>query len=195
MSMKKLWEGAATSTTEYKQKQWLCVLALLYGLGLRRGEVARLNVEDWQPGEGLLRVEARKTGRQLSLPMIELVARCMEAYWPERQSQLEKLGKSDEKAMFVNREGERLSGPALGNGIFRIAKRMEVPLTRLHQFRHTCASDLIEAGVRMPEVQRILGHASVSSTVRYLHYSDPQRKEAVAKHPINEMLMRNGGAV
>lgn len=193
-SMTKLWQGAATSKSSLGQKQWLCALALLYGLGLRRGEMTRLNVKDWQPGEGLIRAEARKTRKQLSLPLQEIVARCMEAYLPAREEHLRELGKPDETALFINRRGNRLSGPALGAGLFRIAERMEVPLDRLHQFRHTCASDLIEAGVHLPEVQRLLGHAAITSTVRYLHFSDPQRRAAVERHPLNDFLSQQGGA-
>jgi integrase len=58
----------------------------------------------------------------------------------------------------------------------------------LHQFRHTCASDLLEEGIRLPEVQRQLGHQAISTTVRYLHVADPQRREAVERHPINTIL-------
>lgn len=193
-AMSRLWQGAATAKTEYGRLQWMLVLALLYGSGLRRGEVTRLNVSDWNASEGLMRADARKTNRQLSLPLVDLVARCMEAYLPVRAQQLQELGKSEEAALFVNRRGKRLSGPALGKGVFRIAQRMEVPLDRLHQFRHTCASDLIEAGVCVPEVQRLLGHAAITSTLRYLHFSDPQRREAVERHPLNDWLVRRGGA-
>jgi site-specific recombinase XerD len=65
---------------------------------------------------------------------------------------------------------------------------VEVSLTSLHQFRHTCASDLLEAGVRLPEVQRMLGHQVISTTVRYLHLSDPQRRTAINLHPMNNWL-------
>jgi site-specific recombinase XerD len=58
----------------------------------------------------------------------------------------------------------------------------------MHQFRHTCASDLLARGVHLPEVQRILGHAAICSTMWYLSVSDESRKEAMAKHPINEFL-------
>ena len=193
-AMTRLWQGAATTKTEYGRLQWMLVLALLYGLGLRRGEVARLNIKDWHVTEGLMRADARKTNRQLSLPLVDLVAKCMEAYLPVRAQQLQELEKPEETALFINRGGNRLSGPALGKGIFRIAQRMEVPLERLHQFRHTCASDLIEAGVCVPEVQRLLGHAAITSTVRYLHFSDPQRREAVERHPLNNWLVQKGGA-
>jgi site-specific recombinase XerD len=58
----------------------------------------------------------------------------------------------------------------------------------LHQFRHSCASDLLEAGVRLHEVQRILGHQAISTTIRYVHIADPQRREAISRHPINDWL-------
>jgi site-specific recombinase XerD len=123
-----------------------------------------------------------------------MVSRCVEAYLSEREQYLQELGKSEEPALFINRRGGRLSGSSLWSGISRIAKRMEVPLERLHQFRHTCASDLIEAGVSLPEVQRILGHSSISSTVRYLHFSDPQRRAAMERHPLTDWLQQRGGA-
>jgi len=70
----------------------------------------------------------------------------------------------------------------------RIATRSGSPGVTLHQFRHTCASDLLERGTSLPEVQEILGHRTIQTTVRYLSIADPQRHEAVKRHPINEIL-------
>lgn len=58
----------------------------------------------------------------------------------------------------------------------------------LHQFRHSCASDLLAEGVRLPEIQAMLGHQTIATTMRYLHVADPQLHEAVRRHPINEIL-------
>ena len=186
--MERLWQGAVSSRTPHARHQWLTILALLYGLGLRRGEIARLNVEDWNHDEGTLLVDGRKTGRERRLATAELVYHCLETYLPQRQNHLTALGVVDESALFVNRDGERLSAHALSQGIHRLARRVQVPLVSLHQFRHTCASDLLEAGVRLPEVQRMLGHQAISTTVRYLHFSDPQRRAAVDRHPLNDWL-------
>ena len=187
-AMKQLWEGATSSRTLFGRHQWLTILALLYGLGLRRGEVERLNVSDWNDTEGTLLVDGRKTGRERQLATAELVYYCLESYLPQRQNHLASLGLVDEEALFVGRKGGRLSSGAISQGIHRIARRVEVPLASLHQFRHTCASDLLEAGVRLPEVQRMLGHQIISTTVRYLHLSDPQRREAMNRHPMNDWL-------
>lgn len=64
----------------------------------------------------------------------------------------------------------------------------------MHQFRHTCASDPLEAGVRLPDVQQLLGHQTVSTTMRYLHVADPQLHQAVKVHPLNEILAAGGAA-
>jgi integrase/recombinase XerD len=63
-----------------------------------------------------------------------------------------------------------------------------VPLVSLHQFRHTCASDLLESGVSLPEVQQLLGHATVVTTTRYLQIADPERAKAIKLHPLNDHL-------
>ncbi len=65
---------------------------------------------------------------------------------------------------------------------------MNVPLVSVHQFRHTCASDLLEEGLSLPEVKELLGHQGIGTTLRYIHIADPQKHEAVEKHPINALL-------
>jgi hypothetical protein len=113
-----------------------------------------------------------------------MVLRCLDAYLPLRHNQLEKVGLVQETTLLVSRYGQRLSGSAISNGIHDIARLAQVPIHSLHQFRHSCASDLLEAGVHLAEVQRILGHSVISTTVRYVHIADPQRRAAIALHPI-----------
>jgi site-specific recombinase XerD len=48
---------------------------------------------------------------------------------------------------------------------------------------------LLEAGVHLAQVQRILGHAGISTTVRYVHIADPQRRLAMSVHPLNDWLL------
>jgi site-specific recombinase XerD len=188
-AMEKLWAGAAESRQGYSGPLWLAVLALLYGTGLRRGELSRLNVEDYLPADRVLRIDGRKTGYQRAVAVPELACRCLDSYLPHRTNQLAKAQRIERQAaLLVNQNGGRLSSQAISLGVQRIAHRVEVGHVTLHQFRHTCASDLLEEGVRLPEVQRQLGHQVIATTVRYLHVADPQRREAVARHPLNTIL-------
>jgi integrase/recombinase XerC len=185
-----LWRTAASTRGEYSRHLWLVVLALLYGTGLRRGELERLDVGCWDRTEGILRIDGRKTARERCVPVPELAYRCLEAYLPQRHNQLERLGRIQQSALFVSRKGDRLTGSSISNGVHALAARAGIRFHSVHQFRHSCASDLLEAGVALPEVQRILGHQVIQTTVRYTHIADPQRRAAIARHPINEWLIR-----
>jgi site-specific recombinase XerD len=184
----KLWEAAAAQRGQYERQLALAVLCLLYGTGLRRGELERLDVTDWKREENLLQIDGRKTGCERSVPLHEGIGRCLEAYLPYRQNQLERWGTQAERALFINREGRRLSAECIGLLVHRLARRARVPLVSLHQFRHTCASDLLENGASLPEVQQLLGHRRVETTCRYLQIADPQRALAMSKHPLNDYL-------
>jgi site-specific recombinase XerD len=186
--MQALWREAAGKHGEFTRRQWITVLAMLYGTGLRRGEIERLNIDSFDRTEGTLRIDGRKTGRERCVPVPEILWRCLESYLPQRHNVLERAGALGQQALLVNRRGNRLTGQMISNGIHAMAKRAQIGLVSLHQFRHSCASDLLEAGVHLPEVQRILGHQVIATTVRYTHIADPQRREAMACHPLNDWL-------
>jgi site-specific recombinase XerD len=57
----------------------VAVLCLLYGTGLRRGELERLDLEDWKREENLLQIDGRKSGCERSVPLHERIGRCLEA--------------------------------------------------------------------------------------------------------------------
>jgi site-specific recombinase XerD len=190
--MEALWRAAANRGGAYSSHLWVTILAMLYGSGLRRGELARLTVDAFDGNEGTLRIDGRKTGQERCVPLPEMLLRALVAYLPLRHNQLEQVGRVHETALLVSRYGRPLSGSAISNGVHDIATVAQVPIHSVHQFRHSCASDLLEAGVHLAEVQRILGHAVISTTVRYVHIADPQRRAAIALHPINDWLQPQG---
>lgn len=185
---RKLWEAAATQRTSYQKQLAIAVLSLLYGTGLRRGELERLDLEDWKREENRLEIDGRKSNCERSVPLSEGIGRCLEAYLPLRQNVLERWGTVAEKALLINREGKRLRAQSLGLLVHRLARRAQVPLVSLHQFRHSCASDLLENGASLPEVQQLMGHKRVDTTSRYLQIADAERARAVSQHPLNDYL-------
>ena len=186
--MEALWREAGSRRGECSAHLWVTVLALLYGTGLRRGELERLDVACFDRTEGMLRIDGRKTGQERCVPLPQMVLQCLEAYLPRRHNVLERHASLGERALLVTRQGKRLSAQTISNTIHRIARRAGVSIHSLHQFRHTCASDLLEAGVHLAQVQRVLGHSVIATTVRYVHIADPQRREAMRMHPLNDWL-------
>ena len=191
-TMRALWQAAATHRHGYGRYLWLAVVACLYGAGLRRQELVGLDVSDWVREEGVVRTEGRKVGRERCVPVSDMVARCLEVYLVQRHNHLERLGGVGEPALFVNRYGARLKPEAVNRGIGALARRSGVGRVTPHAFRHTCASDLLEAGASLPEVQRLLGHRRLTTTMRYVEVADRQRHEAVKRHPVNEFLETGG---
>jgi site-specific recombinase XerD len=186
--LNKLWQASGQQRSNYQKHLAVAMLSLLYGTGLRRGELERINLGDWKREENLLRIDGHKSGCERSVPLGEGIGRCLEAYLPLRQNLLEERGNAAEPALLVNRYGRRLSAQSLGLMVHRLARRAQVPLVSLHQFRHTCASDLLESGASLPEVQGLLGHKCLGTTSRYLHIADPERARAMSQHPLNDYL-------
>jgi site-specific recombinase XerD len=67
-----LWRAAAARRGAYSRQLWVTVLALLYGAGLRRGELVRLDLDCYDRSCGTLRVDGRKTGQERCVPLPEL---------------------------------------------------------------------------------------------------------------------------
>ena len=113
---------------EYSRKLWVTVLALLYGTGLRRGELERLDIAAFDRSQATLRIDGRKSGRERCVPVSDLVYRCLEGYLPARHNQFERTRRLASPALLVSRRGERLSGQAISNGVHALARRAGVPL-------------------------------------------------------------------
>lgn len=187
-ALAEIWETAAAGRRGYQRWLWLAMLGVFCGTGARRGELIRLDVSDWDRESGLLCLDGRKTGRERRVPVPALTYQCLEAYLPQRQNHLERLGLPQESALFVNRHGARLKAGSLSAGVKKLVEQAGHGWVTMHKFRHTCASDLLEEGTGLCAVQRLLGHQSLSSTMRYLHIADPQIHQAIKVHPINEIL-------
>lgn len=92
------------------------------------------------------------------------------------------LGDDEAEMVFVNLYHEPLGRPMTyraAKGFFeRLARQVGFPL-RPHMLRHTAATNWVRAGVDLDVIQRLLGHASPSSTLVYLHARDADRRRAV----------------
>jgi integrase/recombinase XerC len=160
------------------------ILEVFYGGGLRLSELAGLNLGDVDLGPGVLRVWGKGSKERLAF-LGEPAKTALAAYLPRRRRFLEQHRTGDETALFINSRGRRLST----RGVARVVAKW-VRLSGLspgltpHGLRHSFATHLLEGNADLRAVQELLGHASISSTQRYLHLNlDYLMEEYDKAHP------------
>jgi len=159
------------------------ILELFYAGGLRLSELAGLNLVNLEVKEGVVRVWGK--GAKERLAFLGQPARAaVQAYLPLREQLLH--GKNlSEPALFLNHRGGRLSSRGVARVVARWARIAGLPgnLTP-HGLRHSFATHLLEGQADLRAVQELLGHASISSTQRYLHLNlDYLMEEYDRTHP------------
>jgi site-specific recombinase XerD len=147
----------------------LAVVHLLLLCGLRSAEVLQLRLGDVLVEDAQLRIHG-KGNRERVLPLPEIVARSIADYvrW-ERPAQSASL------RLFVVLQGARRGHPMTLTGLrslFRHRRRDHaVARANPHRFRHTFGADMARSGVRLPILQRMMGHADGATTLRYIQLS------------------------
>lgn len=154
------------------------VLELLYGSGLRVGELCGLRPIDLDLDRGLLRVWG-KGGKQRQLPMTPQAIAALRRWLDEgRPALVTEVTPTD--AVFLNARGRRL-GP---RDVRRLVDRRASSPTHPHAIRHTFATHLLDGGADLRVVQELLGHADLATTQHYTHVSKERlRSVYAATHP------------
>lgn len=154
---------------EIENRKHQMMLALVYGLGLRRGELQRLLVHDVDLARGTVHVRQSKGNkdRVLGLPtsLRGLLGDYLARYTPEHW-------------LFEGQSGGQYSATSIQKVFTRAKERSGLPpqLT-LHGLRHSYATHLVEHGTSLHVLQDLLGHGSIETTRVYLHTSRKQLRD------------------
>jgi integrase/recombinase XerC len=157
------------------------VLELLYGSGLRVGEVAGLSRAQVDLDRGRVLVRG-KGDKEREVPMSDHAIDALDAYLSAGRPTMEG---EDRTSMFFNRRGKPFSGRDIRAMVEQYAGRL-LPGRRVtpHTLRHSFATHLLEGGADIRAVQELLGHASVATTQRYTHVSRTRLFQAYEQsHP------------
>lgn len=158
------------------------MLQLLYATGTRVSELMSLDVDDVNTVDGDVRVFG-KGHKERIIPIHEKAAKAVEEYMRDARPRLAR--RKDEKALFLNRRGERLTRQGFWQILKQYAKAagITVPVTP-HTLRHSFATHMLSGGADLRAVQELLGHANISTTQIYTHLtSDHVRRTYQKAHP------------
>ena len=171
-----------------------CLYALMYGIGLRVGELFGLDLKDLELKER--RITACGKGKKrrtlhLSHELVQLITE----YLAVRRGF---LNAKTNQALFLSRKGNRLSIRTMEDNMKKIIDKTEISSWQKitpHTLRHTFASHLNDEEVDIMVLQSLLGHNSPRSTQIYIHPSMDRLRDALERLPgvvfVNQLVETN----
>jgi integrase/recombinase XerC len=149
------------------------IFELLYGCGLRVGELVGLNLDDFDWKERWVRVRG-KGRKERQVPFGKKAAESIERYVAERRStpRGEHELAAQSAPLVVNNRGDRLTT----RSVERVVKYYGLmlagdPSLHPHSLRHAYATHLLTEGADLRAIQELLGHASLATTQKYTQLS------------------------
>jgi integrase/recombinase XerC len=147
-----------------------CIVELLYGCGLRVGELVGLDAAPGGAAQGWVDIAdatAHVLGKGSKRRSVPLGGPALQALrdWLAARSELAAVG---EPALFVSRRGTRLTASQVRTRLKRLALHANLPThVHPHMLRHSFASHLLQSSGDLRAVQELLGHANIRTTQVY----------------------------
>lgn len=159
------------------------LLEVLYATGMRVSEIAGLALEDIDLAAGSVRCVG-KGNKERVMPLYAEAAKAVSTYLEKGRPAL--LGHNpSETTLFLNPRGERLTRQGLWLIIKGYAKQLGLEdRVTPHTLRHSFATHMLNGGAGLREVQKLLGHANISTTQVYTHITQGRLREVYdGAHP------------
>ena len=152
------------------------VLETIYACGLRVSEAIQLKVRDMDRDRMTVRIEQGKGSKDRYVPLSKRLLQRLDQFWATERPR---------HWIFEGSTAHRCLHITSVQRAYTLAKRRAGIQKHggVHALRHAYATHLIESGVDVLTVQRLLGHRSVSTTMRYFHLS--QARIAIVRSPLD----------
>lgn len=148
------------------------ILVFALNTGMRRGEILGLEWRAVDLIRQVLVVMKSKNGEKRTLPLNRLVVEVL--------TRKARMVRSGQTLVFTTSQDTKIDDRNLTRAFYTARAHAQLADFRFHDLRHTFATRLVQAGVDLYKVQRLLGHKSPSMTQRYAHHSPESLREGVA---------------
>jgi integrase/recombinase XerC len=200
-------DGASKRQTDWAERDLALILTGLLA-GLRAEELLQANVGDIrtvQDGAAVIHVKG-KGGKDRGVPIEAELLGVIEQYLDSRAVRFPATAKRKTdvpepglarwpgtSALFVGRDGERISRGTLQSRIKRAFKRagpnaQPVPGALVHGLRHTFATELAGSDVSVYTLMKLLGHESMATSQRYVSAAGTETRSAAAQNPLYALI-------
>lgn len=180
----KLLDATKRESNSYEKERNICIITFLLHLGLRRSELEKLDLGDIKTSKDRNYVLVKGKGnKERIVPLDEACVKAYNDYLPTRKRA---ATEKDSYALFISKQGKRLSASSIYKLVKRMAKAagLSEDITT-HSLRHTFGTNTIRVG-SINQVQKLMGHTSITTTTIYTHISDEGLEEIIQNSPINQ---------
>ena len=159
------------------------MLELLYATGIRVSELIHLKLDDIQLTMGFIRCTG-KGNKERIIPIGKTAIAAIDEYIEKARPHFVSP-KNQDDSLFLNHHGKQLTR----QGFWKILKKLthDLGMTKEltpHTLRHSFAAHLLENGADIRSVQEMLGHADLSTTQIYTHFTKARLKDVYSQfHP------------
>ena len=143
------------------------IFMLIYGSGLRIGEVANLRVEDIDSKNMRIFVRAGKGNKERYTILPKQSLDMLREYW-RKYRQHKRRGR-----IFLSESGKAITVGVIREHFRKYRRKAKInEKATVHTLRHNFATDLIERGATLIQVKELMGHSNIRSTMAYIHVSN-----------------------
>ena len=165
----------------------LSVIEMFFATGARVYEISNLKIQDIDLDNGIIKLFGKGSKERYVQIGSPEVLEVVKEYYRLNQQKIDKSG-----FFFVNRQGKRFSEQSIRRMIRKYSCQAGISIhITPHMFRHSVATYLLEEGVDIMYIQKILGHSSIKTTQIYLHIASKKQMEILKeRHPRNQMRIQ-----
>ena len=172
---------------EWVERRDALLVLMLYACGIRLAEIVAIDLDHFIDDFDTLKVRG-KGDKERVIPLIKRLRDEIKHYIAQNFD--ENICKTQEKALFLSKQGERISRSDVQRSVARLLRGCGVKgKCSPHVLRHTFATHLLNDGADLREIQELMGHSSLRATQVYTHSNIAQLQRIYdVAHP------RSGGA-
>tara|TARA_B100001758_G_scaffold161468_1_gene139228 strand:+ start:1179 stop:2327 length:1149 start_codon:yes stop_codon:yes gene_type:complete len=156
------------------------IITMMLDTGLRCSEICNLDLDDVDLEDLSALVIGGKGEKDRTVLFTNATLDALDAWRPIRNARLKNCTREEDmRSLFFSSRSRRLNPRSVQKLLDRIADASDIPRTRLspHVLRHSFATGLLERGADLVTIQRLLGHANISTTRVYLEIGDQTLRE------------------
>ena len=143
------------------------IFMLVYGSGLRIGEVANLRVEDIESKKMRIFVREGKGNKERYTILPKQSLEMLRTYW-SKYRQHKRRGR-----IFLSESGKAITVGVTREHFRKYRRKAKInEKATVHTLRHNFATDLIERGATLIQVKELMGHSNIRSTMEYVHVAN-----------------------